>query len=553
MKNIINKLYILLGCLSLVACSDYLNVAPPDKYRAEDVFTDLSLTESYVNQRYTEMRDGTGGRGLRYICDESFKRDDAGSHLFNRGELNPDNIEGNTHGLWFDYFKAIRSCNLFFENIHMYVAKEEKEKNKIDRLTGEITFLRAMFYAELVNRHGGVPIITTVFGLNDDMAVKRDSYEDCIKFIVSELDKAASALPVKYDSDNWGRATKGAALALKAKILLYAASPQWNTSNDRTKWQNAADAAWAVISLKNDDGSPAYSLHPDYKNIFLTNNNSEIIYWKQYSREYGHYIDMLNAPNGYHGWCHTNVTQSMVDEYEMADGSMPTNALYQTNNPWAGREPRFYASIVYDGCTYKGREVEFFVSSSGKTETSGIDSENSSVENWNFSKTHYAMRKFIDESTNIVNQRSAQPWIYSRLGGVYLDYAEAKFQLGDEATAREYINKIRERARGGNPNTLPDITATGNALLEKLRHERKIELAFEDHRYFDVRRWKIADVTEKEPAIKIDITKDDQTGKKTYRMDVLQVRNFLPQHYLFPIPRSEIQKNPLLEQNPNYK
>jgi hypothetical protein len=235
----------------------------------------------------------------------------------------------------------------------------------------------------------------------------------------------------------------------------------------------------------------------------------------------------------------------------MEDGSMPSLDLYKTDNPWEGREPRFYASIVCDGQIFRGREMEFWVSSE-EGGMNGTDSEYG-PEGWNTSKTRYAIRKFMNESlTNPWLDKCTQPFIYMRLGEIYLNYAEAMFYLGDEATARKYINLIRERARGGKMNVLLDITATGNALLEKIRHERRIELAFEEHRYFDVRRWKIAEQTENEPAVKIQIFRDNNTGKKTYSFDVVQERKFFPQHYLMPIPRSEILKNSLLEQNPFY-
>jgi len=242
----------------------------------------------------------------------------------------------------------------------------------------------------------------------------------------------------------------------------------------------------------------------------------------------------------------------MVDAYEMEDGSMPSAQQYVDGKPWEGREPRFYASVVCDGQQFRGREIEFYVSSTGNRANSGKDSE-FGIDDWNASKTHYTIRKFMDESLrNPWNDKSAQPWIYMRLGEIYLNYAETQYQLGNEETARTYINKIRERARGGKAGILPAITSTGAALLGKIQQERRIELAFEDHRFFDVRRWKIAEQTENKPARKITIVRDDQTKKKSYKIEVLQERKFFPQHYLLPIPRSEIQRNALLKQNPSY-
>lgn len=274
---------------------------------------------------------------------------------------------------------------------------------------------------------------------------------------------------------------------------------------------------------------------------------------RQFNTEFGHSFDWTDSPNGFTGWSRTCVLQDMVDAYEMADGSAPTEQEYIDGKPWLNREPRFYASIVCDGQQFRGREIEFFISSTGNRAQSGKDSE-FGIDDWNASKTHYTIRKFMNESLrNPWNDKGNQPWIYMRLGEIYLNYAEAMFELGDESTARLYINKIRQRARGASTNVLPDITATGTQLFSKIQHERRIELAFEDHRFFDVRRWKIAEITENKPARRISIIRNDQTKVKTYKIDVLQERKFFPQHYLLPIPRDERQRNPLLEQNPDYK
>ncbi|MDD3063490.1 MAG: RagB/SusD family nutrient uptake outer membrane protein [Massilibacteroides sp.] len=545
MKINIIKYTVLLSTF-LVSCSDFLDVKPLDSFTEEAVFSDVKLTETYVNKRYTEIKDGFGNLGLRYISDEAYHNFNSGSpYLYNRGEVTPDQMGG--YSTWKDYFTAIKNCNIFFENIDLL----KTDQKIVDRMTGEITFLRAFFYADLISRFGGVPIITKTFALDGDMMLERSSYEECVNFVVTELDKAATLLPVEYDNVNYGRATKGAALALKSRVLLYAASPYWNSTNNQDKWQAAADAAKAVIELTNN-GSPVYELDPDYKELFVTNKSKEIIFMKQYNSEYGHYFDWTDSPNGFTGWSRTCVLQDMVDAYEMEDGTMPTEDQYTNGTPWQNREPRFYASIVCDGQKFRGREIEFFISSTGNKAESGKDSE-FGIDDWNASKTHYTIRKFMNETyRNAWNDKSAQPWIYIRLGEMYLNYAEAMSHLGDETTARLYINKIRERARGGKANVLPDITSTGDELLKKIQHERRIELAFEDHRFFDVRRWKIADVTENKPARKITIVRDDVTKKKSYTIEVLQERKFLPQHYLLPIPRSEILRNSSLTQNPNY-
>lgn len=552
--NKIAKLSILFFSACCISCSDFLDVEPLDSFTGEAVFSDPSLTEAYVNERYMNLRDYFGPEstvGLKYqastrfICDESMSNFNwASAWSYNQGEVTPD--QTGTYNVWKEYFTGIKDCNIFFENIGLLQNNEEL----VNRLTGEVTFLRAYLFAELVNRYGGVPLITKTFGINDDMMVARDSYEDCISFIVSELDKAASLLPVKQEGKNFGRATKGAALALKSRMLLYAASPQWNPSGNTEKWKAAAAAAKTVIELKDESGALAYELDPSYKDLFLTSKSKEIIFMRLYSSEYGHRFDWENSPNGFTGWSATCPLQDMVDSYEMEDGSMPTPELYKTEDPWKGRDPRFYQSILCDGQVFRGREIEFWTTSDPEG-INGVDTEYG-PEGWNTSKTRYTIRKFMNESlTNPWVDKCTQPFIFSRLGEIYLNYTEAMFHLGDEATARKYINLIRDRAREGK-DVLPDITASGDELLKKIQHERKIELAFEEHRYYDVRRWKIADQTENKIERRIHIVKDLATGKKTYSFVDVQERKFLPQHYLMPIPRSEIQKNPLLEQNPYY-
>lgn len=549
MKNRVIKFAASLLLLSGFASCNLLDIEPLDSYSSAAVFSDPKLAETYVNQRYTEIRNGYGGASLKFACDESMNNFNWNSvYIINQGQLTPDQMGG--FDVWSIYFTAIKNCNIFLEQKDRMPNSDTK-----DRLTGEITFLRAYFYSELVNRYGGVPIITKVFSLTGDMNVPRNSYDDCIKFIADECDKAASLLPVSQSSENLGRATKGAAMALKAKELLYAASPLWNTSNDKSKWQAAADAAKAVIDLKDNNGNPAYSLDPSYSGWYLNRNSKEIIFQRVYNKEFGQYWDWNNSPNGYNGYSACCVTQEMVDSYEMADGTMPTANLYANadgihSTPWEGREPRFYASIVCDGQQFRGREVEFWVAQDGNS--GGKDSEKG-LNDWNYSKSHYTVRKFMDESLrNAWSDKSDKSWVFSRLGEIYLDYAEAMFNTGNEGAALQYINKIRARARGTNPNVLPDINKSGAELLAAIQHERKIELAFEDHRFFDVRRWKIATTTENKAVHRIDITKDKTTGVKTYTINKLQDRYFYQQHYLFPIPRTEMQRVPAFVQNPNY-
>lgn len=541
-KHILKSLSLsLLASFAFTSC-DVLDVEPLDSYTEDVIFQDAKLTEAYVTMNYTRPRNGWSRNSLRFCSDESMENFNwSNCWLINTGGMTPDQL--GPLDIWSSYYSYIKNCNIFFNNLDNL---NSISKDKRDILIGEATFFRAYYYMELVNNYGGVPLITRLFQLDDPgMMVERDSYEKCVEFIVEEFTKAAELLPISFSGTDFGRVTKGAALAMKARMLLYAASPLWNPSDDRNKWQAAADAAKEVIDLG------AYSLDPDYKGLFLNASSPEIIFQRLYNVEFGEYYDWYNSPNGWGGYSCTAVLQEMVDSYEMEDGTMPDASIYATatENPWAGRDPRLYASVVCDGQDFRGREIEFWVNSDG--ETGGLDSE-FGRDAWNYAKTHYTIRKFMDESmVNSWSDKGSQPWIYCRLAEVYLNYAEALFHIGDEDGARKYVNLVRERARGGNANILPDVKDSGEALLAKIQHERKVELAFEEHRFYDVRRWKIGETTDTGEFHGISITKNAD-GTKKYQIFKVQDRVFKTADYLLPIPNYERRRNGLLEQNPGY-
>ncbi|MGV8133964.1 MAG: RagB/SusD family nutrient uptake outer membrane protein [Mangrovibacterium sp.] len=538
--------------LCLGSCSDVLDLEPLDSYNPETVFSDADMAELFVNQRYPELKHGFS-TGLRWISDEGYHNHNGTIQQINMGAMTPDLTGG--FDTW-EYYSSIRHCNIFLENSDKLPVDDVLKQERVDRMTGEVIFLRALFYFDLANRYNGVPLITKTLTENDELLLPRNSYDECMTFVVEELDKAAALLPVSYDSENFGRATKGAALAYKARALLYMASPLHNTTGDKSKWQLAADAAKAVIDLKDGDGNLVYALDEDYAGMFLNYNSQEIIFERLFNNEYGTYIQMYELPSGYdESWANTNVTQEMVDAYEMKDGTLPSQAgsSYDPLRPYINREPRFYASVLFDGAMFKGREVECWINDNpDDILNSGLDSDKNPIGDWNASATRYTMRKFMDESLATGPVICPQPWIYMRLGEIYLDYAEALYQTGNEPEARKYLNLIRERARSGLTNVLPDITVSGDALWKKIVNERRVELAFEDHRYWDVRRWKIADQTENVTIHRMQIYKNLASGAKTYSVEPLQERKFYSQHYFLPIPRGEMNKDPNLEQNPGY-
>lgn len=541
----------LLVLINMSSCKkDFLNKNPLNEYSEKDVWSNLKLVETFVNSKYRALphfynwnTDFPSASGLSAASDEGYSQwdyDDAWE--FNSGDVTPDNL---SMDVWSMYYGFIRDCNTFFEHIDAVTGDADMKK----RLTGEMKFIRAWCYFDLASRYGGVPLITKVYTLSDSSyTVPRNSYDECMNFIIKELDETIEMLPVNYSGNDIGRATKGAAMALKSRALLYAASPLNNPSNDQTKWEAAANAAKALIDLA-DQGT--YSLYQgaDYTKIFIEKFNSEIILsyninatTNSFYGDFESYLNVMIGPNGYHGWSSYTPSQHLVDEFEMKNGKAisETGSGYDPSNPYLNRDPRFYADILFNGAQFRGRAFESFVG--------GFDSPQSSIENWNASLTGYNWRKYANEEEPIDEAIGTdQNWVIFRLAEIYLNYAEAAYHTGDETTARKYLNLVR----GRKSVNMPPVLSSGTNLLQAIQKEREIELCFEGHRFFDVRRWKIAMQTDNQPLKGVKIEKSS-SGTLSYSYFILQDRKFFEQNYLFPIPEYEIDKNDKLDQNPGY-
>lgn len=463
-------------------------------------------------------------------------------------------------------------------------------------MIGEVRFLRAWLYYNLTGLYGGVPIISKSYTLTDEFKAPRDSYENCIKFIVDDLDQAANLLPVVQSGENLGRATKGAALTLKARVLLYAASDLHNTSvfpgysnpellgyadvstsARQARWLAAKNAAKVVIdmnaySLYKPNPAPTDSVAVNYQDIFILKKTVEDIWVRFYTPTTivnDSNLSLINGPNGYGGQSNNVPTGNMVDAFEMRNGTKfdwtnPAHAAL----PYTYREPRFYAYILYEGAKWVTRpqmsigidpvgliHVGYYETWDAAKNTMvvvpGIDSRNSPIEPWNSGQTLYITRKFLDPAVlPSPNTRQDVPWRHMRYAEVLLNYAEACIELGDDAEARTYINKIRTRAG------LPGVTESGPALRTRYRNERRVELMFEDQRFFDVRRWVIGPegYTKTYKANVLYKLLPDKTTSPvpTIKHEVLETRAWIDKAYFLPILRSEINKNDKLIQNPGY-
>ncbi len=545
--------YTLLMAFTLVFLSsckkEVLTKRPLDKFSDESVWKDAKLIETYVNNVYRTLPRGfeaPGGRQLQSTVDETHQRGREDYVMITSGNVTPS-TPGVFQNYWIGvstatgYYTPITRSNVFFANIE----NSPIEADVKNRMIGEMKVIRAYSYLRLISFYGGVPLITKPFTLTDDFNVKRSTYDECMAFIVKELDEAIPLLPLDYDAANKGRITKGAAMSVLARARLYDASPYYDRSvsnTDAAKWQKAADAAKAVIDLGK------YELYPDYKTLFLASTayNSEIIWARPFNTTVDRetYVELSQYPNGYNGFGQVHPLNNIVEDYETVNGKLPKDdPSYDPQNPYVNRDPRFYASILYDGAPFKGRDVETFL-------PGGKDSNEGALSPHNATLTGYYERKFLDES--ITNPSAANagstPWTFIRLAEIYLNYAEAMYHLGNEEVCREYINKIRKRPSVN----MPDVTESGPALFARLQNERRIELAFEEHRYFDVRRWRIAPTVLSEDSERMTIIKD-ASGHKTYKVETFQERNFNDRNYLMPIPQDEIEKNVLLEQNPGYE
>ncbi|HZH72328.1 MAG TPA: RagB/SusD family nutrient uptake outer membrane protein, partial [Mariniphaga sp.] len=292
--------------------------------------------------------------------------------------------------------------------------------------------------------------------------------------------------------------------------------------------------------------------HSDYKELFTEAggyNTPEVIWGRPFNIdvEVETLVERWLYPNGWLGFGHSHPLQNLIDDYEMSNGLKIEDAGsgYDPQNPYVNRDPRFYYTILYDGAPFKERTIETFT-------PGGLDSPDGIESAWNASETGYYPRKFIDEAecgcTSTSSGSSSPTWIYFRYGEILLNYAEAMFMLGNEDVCREYINMVRNR-----PGVeMPPVTESGEALWERLVNERRIELVFEEHRYFDVVRWKVATEVFSQDRTRMLIQKDPATGVKTYTVDFFQPANFNEWNYLAPIPQIVIDQNSLIEQNPGY-
>ena len=576
--------------LGVPACNGVLDLTPTDQLSDAAVFADPKLTQAFLNDMYRGM-----GHGLYEIMLASVSDETHFIHDYHTSEIVTSIITSSyraalddprfSHFNWSSNFSRIRQTNIFLSHIDATTFDAAWKQ----RMKGEAYFLRAYFYHNLMRMYGGVPLITKVYGLNEDYKVARNSFKETVDFIVANADSAVALLPTSYTGADVGRATKGAALALKARVLLYAASDLYNvnpsanaltgytTPQDRTAlWRAAKNAAQAVMDLGSYGlfrPTPASSQEAaqNYADLFLQKTSQEAIMSRFFltTRDDGAYPNRDDGPNGYHTWGGNTPIQNLVDDYRMADGSkFDWNNPAHAAAPYQNRDPRFYGSILHDGAPWRARPTDVKnLDPAGTIQTfrqlklsdgsvvAGLDTRDSPVENWNGAYSGYYLRKFIDPSLNAQFTRQEVPWIFFRYAEVLLNYAEASIELNELGDAVNVLNQIRLRA--GMP---PFSAGLGQAALrDEYRNERRVEMVFEEQRFFDVRRWMIAPAVLSKVAGGINIfvegtSSTDRSTWKNYRyvIDTIQARAWDNKLYFMPIHINEMNRNGLLTQNPGY-
>ena len=589
MKNY--NLLILVLVFITFSCNDFLDAPPLDRITESDVWSDRDLMDTYIYQIYENMpwdylKDFGGGAGW------GAHRDALSDLAMSTYSWTPANNTlrpgkwGTTTNYWpldwWGYFNLWK-INYALENITALGEEVLTESEKNARL-GELYFMRAYSYFAMVKRYGGVPIILNPQNPEttpeEEYFPARNTEEEVYDQILADAELAFGLLPNRW-SDLKGRAPKWAAKALESRAALYAGSiskygtvladglvgiPS-NRADDYYK--TALDASKECIedggyTLFNNFANPA----ENYYHLFVDETDEESIFVKVWLPfEKGHSYDLYNTPYSYRvDWGSSmSPTKGLMDSYEiLSTGKLPNEggSGFNPSKPYDNRDPRFKGTLLTDGDMFQGSPVETWYGTQQDGEINVEPGVGKGKDGMGIhpdaTKTGAYVRKYLnDSSTPLLIQQyySGQDCILFRLGEMYLNAAEAAFELGNEMEAKDYIEPIRTRA--GLTQELRLESLSGEALRDRLRNERKIELAFEDHRYWDVRRWRIAEDALSVQTFGLRSLRDiSNTGEVSFIYNVIQAETeqmqFLPHQYVLPIGQDRINNNSKLIENPGY-
>lgn len=528
-------------------CDKFLDTSIDTNRKSENIETDRSTVWYFGYAFYSPISGGFSridGNLFATASDEAQQTSAASNVVyFNKGVIN-ENVNPLSF-LYNNYYEGIRAANFFLEYVKDGKGERlltqnrdivndrinyERDLQSLGWMTAEAHVARAYYYGELIKMYGGVPVIET----DTVLPAARSSYDECVEYIVSEIDSHKDELALDWTDfvDRGGRFTLGAALAVKARVLLYAASPLHNPSGDVEKWKRAADAAADIIT----NAELGYDLDTDYRKYFLSNNclsSPETIYAIRMANS--NTLEAANYPiataGGKSGAC---PTENLVSQYEYIGAADPSD-------PYLNRDPRMDASIVHNGSVWNGRTINL-----GKG-----GSDDMSVRN--ATRTGYYLKKFLNDGLNLTQGATAQHnWVAYRYAEVLLNYAEAMNEAygpeekpeGYPMSAYEALMKVRRRASA----QLPRLNVTTKAAFRgAVKHERQIELAFEDHRYWDLLRWMDAEEVLNQPVNGV------RLNGGAYEVMEVAPRTFAQRNYYLPFMRSEIQNSKgAIEQNKGY-
>ena len=595
------KLTILITLLILlVSCDDILDKNPRGLYYKDLVWSDSRLIDNVLincysmMSMYNEMQLGANHFGYTtndITITATNIADEATAYWIQTPKSHWITVEGGVYEYW--NYPVVRELNLFLQNLE----NAPVDDNFKTQRSSEARFLRAYAYFNMVKRYGGVPLILKAQTLNDtheELYPKREKEENIYRFIIQEMNDIITnkLLPLSYTNNDTGRPTIWAAAALKSRAALYAASiATWGdvklegligipNSEKNYFWQQSLEASNFIINegpfvLYNAE-LPNYT--KNYRNIFLVKDNSEVIFAEKFLSYTGkgHSWDHWQNPRGYNSWgggqgsC---VYLEMVESYENIDGSNPkidrnkilAGHLWTMDELFGKKDPRFKASIYTQDSPWShyGSPLTLDYHSGILKPDGSVTLESyDGIQPIGYSQqnpwpTPFGILKYLDESIAMAGDRgfSITDWILFRLGEIYLNKAEAEFELGNEEAARNSVNEIRKRA--GMPQYNSPIT------LDEIRRERKIELAFEGNRYFDVRRWRTAvkDLSNAYHGLRYILDAESYgSGTQKYKVEITEnvagsnpVPYFENKHYYLPISKSRTTANPNLVENPEYK
>lgn len=553
------KSYILTACtLLLINGCDYLDYDESDGRTKEGAFSYMGNVKGLATNVYSYLPvdlGNVGGAMMESATDNSIYTWESNAiYKMNNGTWSATNT---IDAAW-NYWAGIRSANAFLEDFDLEVFKRfeynedyEKDIKIIEKLPYEVRFLRAFYFFELAKRYADIPLLTRSYTQDEINSASSTPFDDVIDFVAEECRQVAPELPIEHGTitAETGRATRGAALALRSRALLYAASKLHNPENDLGKWEKAAKAAQDVIALnvyelQDIADEPLYSKYGGNEIL-----KSKQLIFERRGRDLTNSFEAENIPMGFVGAKGGNTpTQNLVDAYEMSNGdsfdwnnSTHVANMYYDSDGNPTRDPRLYKNVLTNGATWFDQTVETFEEGKNKIQNGST-------------KTGYYLRKYMNPSVSLDPNKPNKlyhHYILFRYAEILLNYAEAMYEWkgaevkpdGYSFTAREALNLVRASAKMKAVDAEEDFE-------QKLRNERRIELAFEGHRFFDLRRWKTAGEQEVQNIYGVEINKSGDSF--TYKKVLVETRKWDDKMNLYPFPQNEIYMCPNLKQNPGW-